>query len=88
MASSIDQVYMVEASRELRDTQKALLCGSDAPSTKSEVGVESKSKYSGIPIVWAEGIKSIPTGKFPIPSPTYKAVLAALLTYHKLDRIK
>lgn len=62
MASSIDAVYMVEASRELRETQKNLLCGSDVPSTESKVGYHSKGKYGDTPIVWTETIKSIPKG--------------------------
>ena len=62
MASSIENVFMVEASRELRETQKNLLCGPDAPSTESNVGCHSPSKYGSIPIVWTETIKSIPIG--------------------------
>ncbi|KAK1243095.1 hypothetical protein MKX07_003723 [Trichoderma sp. CBMAI-0711] len=60
MASSIENVFMVEASRELRETQKKLLCGPDAPSTESNAGCHSPSKYGSIPIVWTETIKSIP----------------------------
>jgi NADH dehydrogenase [ubiquinone] 1 alpha subcomplex assembly factor 7 len=62
MASSIDAVYMVEASRELRDAQKTLLCGPDKPSTESKVGYHSTGKYGNTPIVWTETIKSIPKG--------------------------
>lgn len=64
MASSIDVVYMVEASRELRDTQKNLLCGPDAQSTESNVGYQSTSKYGNKPIVWTDSIKSIPIGEY------------------------
>ncbi|KAI1847739.1 hypothetical protein JX266_006234 [Neoarthrinium moseri] len=60
MVSSIDAVYMVEASPELRRAQKTLLCGEDASMTDSKVGYHSTSKYSGLPIVWTETIKSIP----------------------------
>ncbi|KAL7808420.1 S-adenosyl-L-methionine-dependent methyltransferase [Trichoderma gracile] len=60
MANSIENVFMVEASRELRETQKKLLCGPDAPSTESNAGCHSPSKYGSIPIVWTETIKSIP----------------------------
>ncbi|TFB01646.1 NADH dehydrogenase [ubiquinone] complex I, assembly factor 7 [Trichoderma ghanense] len=60
MANSIENVFMVEASRELRETQKNLLCGPDAPSTESNAGCHSPSKYGSIPIVWTETIKSIP----------------------------
>ncbi|KAH6604071.1 hypothetical protein Trco_007517 [Trichoderma cornu-damae] len=60
MANSIEGVFMVEASRELRETQKKLLCDPDAPSTESKAGYHSPSKYGGGPIVWTETIKSIP----------------------------
>ncbi|KAJ6447035.1 COP9 signalosome complex subunit 2 [Purpureocillium lavendulum] len=60
MASAVDTVFMVEASRELRDTQKTLLCGPDAPSTESKVGYHSTGKHLAKPIVWTETIKSIP----------------------------
>ncbi|KAF7537453.1 hypothetical protein G7Z17_g12841 [Cylindrodendrum hubeiense] len=60
MADSIDAVYMVEASRELRDAQKKLLCGPDASSTESKVGSHSASKHNNRPIVWTDTIKSIP----------------------------
>lgn len=63
MANSIDAVYMVEASRELRATQKNLLCGPDAHSAESKVGYHSTSKYGDKPIVWTETVKSIPIGK-------------------------
>lgn len=63
MANSIENVFMVEASRELRETQKKLLCGPDAPSTESKAGCHSPSKYGSAPIVWTETIKSIPIGK-------------------------
>ena len=62
MASSIDAVYMVEASRELREAQKDLLCGPGAHSTESKAGYHSTSKYGDRPIVWTETIKSIPIG--------------------------
>lgn len=60
MANSIDAVYMVEASKELRATQKDLLCGADAVMKESKEGYHSQCKYSDIPIVWAETIKAIP----------------------------
>lgn len=63
MASAIDAVYMVEASRELRETQKTLLCGKDAASKESKVGYHSTGKYGNTPIVWTDSIKSIPIGK-------------------------
>ncbi|KAF3059830.1 NADH dehydrogenase [ubiquinone] complex I, assembly factor 7 [Daldinia childiae] len=60
MASSIDTIYMVEASVELRTAQKNLLCGKDAVMTESEIGWHSTSKYNGLPIVWTDSIKAIP----------------------------
>ncbi|KAI1772409.1 DUF185-domain-containing protein [Hypoxylon cercidicola] len=60
MASSIDTVYMVEASKELRTAQKNLLCGEDAVMTESKVGWHSTSKYYNLPIVWTDSIKAIP----------------------------
>lgn len=68
MANSIEGIFMVEASRELRETQKKLLCGPDAPSTESNVGCHSPSKYGGSPIVWTETIKSIPIGMYSFSS--------------------
>ncbi|KJZ76051.1 hypothetical protein HIM_04507 [Hirsutella minnesotensis 3608] len=60
MASAIDSVFMVEASRELRETQKNLLCGIGSPATESKAGLHSTGKRLGKPIVWTETIKSIP----------------------------
>ncbi|KAI1384617.1 DUF185-domain-containing protein [Hypoxylon trugodes] len=60
MASSIETIYLVEASKELRTTQKNLLCGEDAVTTESKIGWHSTSKYSGLPIVWTDSIKAIP----------------------------
>lgn len=62
MAKSIDAVYMVEASPQLRIAQKNLLCGEDAAMSESKVGYHSHCKYGDIPIVWTETIKSIPYG--------------------------
>ena len=60
MALAIDAIYMVEASPELRVAQKNLLCGEDAPITESKVGYHSICKYTSLPIVWTETIRSIP----------------------------
>lgn len=62
MAKSIETLYMVEASKELRETQRNLLCGKGAQTTQSKIGVQGASKYDGKPIVWAESLKSIPYG--------------------------
>ncbi|GAP89371.1 putative duf185 domain-containing protein [Rosellinia necatrix] len=67
MASAIDAVYMVEASRDLRVAQKNLLCGEDATMRESKQGWHSTCKYSGLPIVWSDSIKAVPqdTSKTP-----------------------
>ncbi|KAL2260288.1 hypothetical protein VTK26DRAFT_5743 [Humicola hyalothermophila] len=67
MANSIDAIYMVEASPELRAAQKRLLCGEDAPMTESKVGYHSVCKYNSLPIVWTETIKSIPIAPEKMP---------------------
>ncbi|KAL1880484.1 hypothetical protein VTK73DRAFT_5871 [Phialemonium thermophilum] len=67
MAQAIDAIYMVEASPELRMTQKTLLCGEDAPMTESKVGYHSICKSTSLPIVWTETIKSIPLGPTKMP---------------------
>ncbi|KAL2018902.1 hypothetical protein VTK56DRAFT_10269 [Thermocarpiscus australiensis] len=67
MANSIDAIYMVEASPELREAQKRLLCGEDAPMTESKVGYHSVCKYNALPIVWTETIKSIPIAPEKMP---------------------
>ena len=63
MASSIESVFMVEASSELRAAQKKLLCAPDATFAESEVGQTSSDKYGGKPIIWSDSIKSIPIGQ-------------------------
>ncbi|TQV92311.1 hypothetical protein V2A60_007003 [Cordyceps javanica] len=60
MANSIEAVYMVEASPELRSTQKELLCGPGTPTTESKAGYHSTGKYNNLPIVWTQTIKSVP----------------------------
>jgi len=60
MASSIEAVYLVEASPGLRDAQKQLLCG-DAPMKETSIGFESVSKYANLPIVWTENIRFVPS---------------------------
>ncbi|KAI0023248.1 DUF185 domain-containing protein [Xylariomycetidae sp. FL0641] len=60
MASSIDAIYLVEASKELRLAQKNLLCGEDAVMRESKTGWHSTCKYSDAPIVWANSLSAIP----------------------------
>ncbi|CAK7223320.1 hypothetical protein SBRCBS47491_005168 [Sporothrix bragantina] len=66
LAKSIDAVYMVEASAQLRETQKNLLCGPDAQLTESKFGYHSVGKH-GMPIVWTETIQSIPKNPESMP---------------------
>ncbi|KAI1490867.1 DUF185 domain-containing protein [Biscogniauxia mediterranea] len=67
MASSIDAVYLVEASRELRKAQKNLLCGEDAIMRESKEGWHSTCKYSDLPIVWTDSIRAIPQNASNMP---------------------
>jgi SAM-dependent MidA family methyltransferase len=62
MASSIEAVYLVEASPSLREAQKQLLCG-NAPMTSTSIGYQSTSKYASLPIIWTENIRFVPSGK-------------------------
>ncbi|KFG83320.1 DUF185 domain-containing protein [Metarhizium anisopliae] len=67
MVDSIESVFMVEASPELREKQKTLLCGSDAPSEDCAAGFRSTGKHLGKPVVWAESLKSIPIEPNKVP---------------------
>lgn len=67
MANAIDVVYMVEASSELRVTQKNLLCGQDRHMTESKSGYHSTCRYADLPIVWTETVRSIPQGSDKVP---------------------
>ncbi|KAG0648598.1 NADH dehydrogenase [Hyphodiscus hymeniophilus] len=62
MASSIEAIYLVEASPSLRDAQKKLLCG-DAPMIETSIGHQSTSKYANLPVIWTENIRFVPSGK-------------------------
>ena len=70
LASGIEQVYLVEASPSLRETQRKLLCG-DAPFEQVEIGFRSTSKYSNLPITWCEDIRFVPNGKPPVTAPSF-----------------
>ncbi|QUC22141.1 uncharacterized protein UV8b_06382 [Ustilaginoidea virens] len=67
MLDSLDSVFLVEASPELRDAQKRLLCGPDAQFTSGHVGTRGHEKHAGKPIVWTESIKSIPLEADKVP---------------------
>jgi len=60
MASSIEAVYLVEASDSLREAQKQLLCG-DAPLIETSIGLQSSSKYSGTPVIWTDSLRFVPS---------------------------
>jgi len=61
LASSIESVYLVEASPCLREKQRQLLCGG-APLEEIDIGYQSISKYSQIPVTWCEDIRFVPNG--------------------------
>ena len=65
MASSIESIYLIEASPFLREAQKRLLCGDDASIEETEIGYRSKSKHSNLPITWCEDIRLLPIGMVP-----------------------
>ncbi|KAH7393606.1 putative S-adenosyl-L-methionine-dependent methyltransferase-domain-containing protein [Cadophora sp. MPI-SDFR-AT-0126] len=60
LASSIEAVYLVEASPSLREAQRKLLCG-DTPMTETDIGHRCVSKYADIPIIWTENIRFVPS---------------------------
>lgn len=62
MAAAVDAVFLVEASPDLRRAQRLLLCGPDAPCADSRVGRHCTGRRLGVPVVWADSIKSIPVG--------------------------
>lgn len=57
--SSIEAIYLVEASATLREVQKQRLCG-DAPMEETEIGHKSTSKYFNVPVIWVEDIRLLP----------------------------
>ena len=59
---AIDSVSLVEASSNLREAQRKLLCG-DNPFEDTPNGQKSISKYSGIPIEWVEDIRLLNSEK-------------------------
>lgn len=67
LATSIESIYLVEASPALRDKQKQLLCG-ESPLEETGIGFRSTSKYSKIPITWCEDIRFIPDSAYPLTS--------------------
>ena len=62
LASSIESVYLIEASAILRERQRALLCD-NVPMEEVTVGFRSRSKYAQIPVMWCEDIRFVPSGR-------------------------
>ncbi|CZS90829.1 related to DUF185 domain protein [Rhynchosporium agropyri] len=60
LASGIEAVYLVEASPSLREAQRKLLCG-NSPMTETEIGHRCISRYAGIPVIWTENIRFVPS---------------------------
>ncbi|KAL1955470.1 hypothetical protein VTO42DRAFT_8496 [Malbranchea cinnamomea] len=65
-ASSVEAVYLVEASDRLREKQKQLLCG-DAPMEETDIGYKSTSTHLGVPVVWVNHIRSLPKDESKVP---------------------
>ncbi|CAL5869514.1 uncharacterized protein PFLUO_LOCUS3744 [Penicillium psychrofluorescens] len=66
-ASSVEAIYLVEASATLREMQKKLLCGDEAAMEETDIGHRSVCKYFPVPVVWVEDIRLLPheEGKSP-----------------------
>lgn len=62
-ASSIEAIYLVEASSTLREVQKRLLCGEDAAMEETDIGHRSVCKYFDVPVIWVEDIRLLPHGE-------------------------
>jgi NADH dehydrogenase [ubiquinone] 1 alpha subcomplex assembly factor 7 len=62
-SSSVEAIYLVEASATLREVQKRTLCGEEAAMEETDIGHRSKCKYFDVPVVWVEDIRLLPHGK-------------------------
>jgi NADH dehydrogenase [ubiquinone] 1 alpha subcomplex assembly factor 7 len=61
MAKTIDKIYLVEASDDLREKQHRMLCGEGASLEKIPSGWQSLSrKYFEVPVVWVEDVSLLP----------------------------
>jgi NADH dehydrogenase [ubiquinone] 1 alpha subcomplex assembly factor 7 len=61
MAKTIETVYLVEASDELREKQHRMLCGESASLEKTPSGWQSLSqKYFEVSVVWVEDVSLLP----------------------------
>ncbi|KAI4162834.1 MAG: hypothetical protein LQ342_003551 [Letrouitia transgressa] len=59
LASSVENVFLVEASPSLRNAQKQLLCG-EKPLEETEIGFQCMSKHFDLPITWCEDLRFVP----------------------------
>jgi NADH dehydrogenase [ubiquinone] 1 alpha subcomplex assembly factor 7 len=63
MAKTIDKIYLVEASGDLRWKQHRLLCGENTKLEKTPMGwVSLSKKYFEVPIIWVEDVSLLPKG--------------------------
>jgi hypothetical protein len=62
-ASSIETIYLVEASAPLREIQKNVLCGPETVVEELDLGYRGRHKHTGAPIVWVEDIRLLPYSK-------------------------
>ena len=61
MAKTLDKIYLVEASDELRQKQHRMLCGEGAKLEKTNIGWLSLSKkYFEVPVMWVEDVSLLP----------------------------
>lgn len=65
--SSVEAIYLVEASPTLRCIQKTTLCGEEAVIEETDIGHRSTCKYFDVPVIWVEDIRLLPheEGKTP-----------------------
>ncbi|KAJ5112384.1 hypothetical protein N7532_000429 [Penicillium argentinense] len=66
-SSSVEAIYLVEASPTLRQIQKHTLCGEEAAMEETDIGHRSICKYFDVPVIWVEDIRLLPheEGKTP-----------------------
>lgn len=62
-SSSVEAIYLVEASATLREVQKRLLCGEEASMEETDIGHRSTCKYFDVPVIWVEDIRLLPHGE-------------------------
>lgn len=61
--SSIEAIYLVEASATLREVQKRLLCGGNTAMEETDIGHQSTCKYFDVPVIWVEDVRLLPHGE-------------------------